>query len=63
MFLIGKILLWLFLAAVVVDIVLLYAIGARGIFAQRILSDRFSNGDDNEVRLRIENNYPFTVRV
>ena len=67
MFFIGKILLWLFLTAVVVDVVLLGARskgqGARGIYAQRILSDRFSNGDDNEVRLRIENNYPFTVHV
>jgi len=67
MFVIGKVLLWLFLAAVVVDVVLLGARskgqGARGIYAQRILSDRFSNGDDNEVRLRIENNYPFTVHV
>ena len=70
MFFIGKILLWLFLTAVVVDIVLLSVTGAgskeqgaKGIYAQRILSDRFSNGDDNEVRLRIENNYPFTVCV
>ena len=68
MFIVGKALLWLFLAAMVVDIVLLWVSsprgeGRRGLSAFRQMADRFSNGDDNEVRLRIENSYPFAVKV
>ena len=31
--------------------------------AFRQLSDRFSNSDENDVRIRVESSYPFPVRV
>ena len=68
MFNVGRIALCLFILVVIADLVLLYiakdtAQGVKSIVAFRQMADRFSNGDDNEVRLRIENNYPFTVQV
>jgi uncharacterized protein (DUF58 family) len=61
LFHIGRLLLVLFLVAVVADGVCLWP--RRGIRAGRQCSDRFSNGDDNEVRLWVENDYPFTIRL
>ena len=61
LFTIGRILFWLLVALVVVDMVLLWS--RRGIRAFRTLSPRFSNGDDNPVIIRLESNYPFAVRT
>lgn len=36
---------------------------AEPVFAQRILAERFNNGDQNEVLLTIDNNYPFTIGI
>ena len=47
---------------VVVDITLLYGFG-KACGAQRIVGDKFSNGEENPVRIRVENKYPFAVRV
>lgn len=47
---------------VVADITLLYGFG-RAIGAQRIMGDKFSNGEENPVRIRVENRYPFAVRA
>ena len=35
--------------------------GENKIIGQRLLPDKFSNGDSNEVKVTIENNYPFMV--
>jgi len=35
----------------------------KGIKATRRCSERFSNGDDNLVRIRVESTYPFTVKL
>ena len=56
---VGQVLLALFAFAVMADIVLLWH--KRGIVATRQCSDRFSCGDDNEVALHIDSNYPFDV--
>ena len=61
LFTIGRILFWLLVALVVVDMVLLWS--RRGIRAFRTLSLRFSNGDDNPVSIRLESNYPFAIRT
>ena len=74
MFTVGRILLLLFVVAVVVDIVLLWAPSLKSqtsnlnsqisnLRAFRQLSDRFSNGDENDVRIRVESSYPFPIRV
>ena len=61
LFSIGRILFWLLVALVVMDFILLWS--RRGIQAYRTLSPRFSNGDDNPVSIRIENNYPFAIHT
>lgn len=44
-----------------VELFLLYH--ERGMMASRTLSERFSNGDDNEVNIRVESIYSFPVRL
>ena len=61
LFVVGKVALALLALAVVADIGLLYY--KRAVTAVRSCASRFSNGDDNEVRLRVESSYPFPVRV
>lgn len=56
----GLIALAFLILSVGVDLLLLY--GTReGVKAERLISDRFSHGDDNEVRLELENLYPFPI--
>lgn len=59
---IAKALFFVFLAALLVDLLLLYGTGA-GIKARRFAPEKLSNGDENEIRLFIENHYPFDVRL
>ncbi len=61
MFNVGRLLLLLFVMAVVADVVLLWRL--RGAQAFRSMADRFSNGDENVVRIRVENNYLFPIDV
>lgn len=61
MFNVGRISLLLFVIAVVADVVLLWR--QRGAQAFRSMADRFSNGDENGVRIRVENNYLFPIDV
>lgn len=72
MFPVGQFLLLLFVVAVVADAVLLWLLGSHSqqptanshlLTAFRQLPDRFSNGDENVVRIRVENNYRFRIRV
>lgn len=59
MFLIGR---WLLVALgvlLLLEAFLLYH--ERGIMARRTMADRFSNGDDNEVNIRVESIYSFPV--
>ena len=61
-FVVGKVALLLFLLAVLADGVLLWR-KKQSLQARRMTADRYSNGDENEVRLRIESSYPFPVSV
>ena len=61
LFYVGIVLLVLLAAMFVADIVMLWM--RRGITATRECSTRFSNGDDNPVKLQVENNYPFAVNL
>ena len=55
---------WMFLALVILVLVELFLLyHERGMMACRTLSERFSNGDDNEVNIRVESIYSFTVRL
>ena len=53
---------WMFAAFIVLvltEAVLLYA--RDGLTAERTCARRFSNGDDNEVKIRVESSYPMSV--
>lgn len=47
---------------IMVDLTLLYGFG-RAIEAQRFLSEKFSNGEENPVTVRVANRYPFRVNL
>ena len=59
LFIVAKILLFIFVAMVVVDAVMHYH--HRGVAASRTCSERFSNGDKNAVKISLESKYPFPV--
>ena len=58
---VGQLLLGVLLLAVAADAVLLWQ--QRAIRGGRSCSERFSNGDDNEVRLWVESDYPFRTTL
>lgn len=47
---------------IIVDALLIFS-KRNGVFAERILSDRFSIGDENNVIIKIQNRYSFNVRA
>lgn len=56
---VGRVMLLLLAILTAADFLMLYY--KKGIRARRECASRFSNGDDNEVRIHIENTYPFHV--
>lgn len=46
----------------IVDFYLIFS-NKKGVSTQRILPEKLSNGDENEVKLDVKNNYPFTIDV
>ena len=58
---IGQGALLLFVLLVLFDICCLYRV--HGVEAVRVCSDRFSNGDDNEVKICLRSHYSYLVRV
>lgn len=58
---VGVLVVWLLAAATVADIAALY--WRRFVTASRQVSDRLSNGDDNEIRLRVESVCPFALKL
>ena len=61
MFVVGRWMLGAFCLLLLLDMALLYH--RTGIQAWRMMSERFSNGDDNEVDIRVESQYSFSVRL
>lgn len=61
LFLWGQLGLAVSILAVLADVYLLYR--SRGITAARYCSVRFSNGDENAVRIRVENRYRFVISL
>lgn len=61
LFVVGQLGLAAFLLVLLADAWLLYR--TKGIRASRSCAERFSNGDDNRVDLRVESLYPFPVRL
>ncbi len=62
LFIVTKVLTGLWVLAVVVDLALLFITRAKP-NAERACSDRFSNGDENEVKIEFCNPYSFKSRV
>lgn len=56
----ATVLLWMLSGALLLDTLLLFG-KQSGLTAEREAADRFSIGDDNEVRIHFENKYPFTA--
>ncbi|MBK8710368.1 MAG: DUF58 domain-containing protein [Niastella sp.] len=57
-----KVVLYTFIVLILVDYVFLFFIGKRPV-ADRQLPDRFSNGDENPVKLFVQNKNNFGVRI
>ena len=62
MFNIATIILLLLAIAVAIDTLLLY-IKQKGLYAERITPERYSNSDENKVELILHNYYPFPVHA
>jgi uncharacterized protein (DUF58 family) len=63
MFIITKLLFIVFLILILIDIVMLYNKNTKGIFGTRICPEKFSNGDENEINIYIENQYNFNCKL
>ncbi|AEV98362.1 cell division protein FtsB [Niastella koreensis] len=59
---VARVSLWFFIIMVVLDYILLF-LRKEGLLIQRIVSDRFSNGDVNKVKLLITNKFHFRIRI
>lgn len=55
-----KILFYLFLAAALTDLILLFRV-KRGMNGRRELADKLSNGDENQITIKLENLYTFAI--
>lgn len=62
LFILLKFLFLLFILAIIADILLLYLVN-EGVNAQRILPEKFSNGDENPVSITFKNLYKFPVHL
>jgi uncharacterized protein (DUF58 family) len=61
-FAVAKLLLIALGVLLLLDSLLLYRL-KKGFFARRLVADRLSNGDENEVSIYLENNYPFAAKI
>ena len=59
---IPKILFFIGIALVSTDIILLFRT-RKGLTAERVTPEKLSNGDENELTIRLENLYPFTASL
>jgi uncharacterized protein (DUF58 family) len=62
LFTVAQLLLLFLVVVTLLDYVVLFAT-RQPVELERIMADRFSNGDDNVIRLQIRNRYPFPVRL
>jgi uncharacterized protein (DUF58 family) len=58
----AKVALLVFILLLLLDILLLFA-NQKTIKAKRILADKLSNGDDNEIFIEIQNHYTFDIQA
>lgn len=58
----AQVLLLVAVVVLIVDLIMLFHL-KNGIRGRRITPERLSNGDDNEMRIFLENQYPFDVSI
>ena len=58
----AEILFFILLATAITDILLLFWT-RKGLHGNRVTPEKLSNGDENEIRLNLENHYPFSVKL
>jgi uncharacterized protein (DUF58 family) len=61
-FTIAQIVFWAIIFFTLVELILLYS-RREGMRGNRECAEKFSNGDDNPVKLNLQNNYPFAVSL
>jgi len=61
-YLVPKILLLFLVGAVITDLILLFRV-KRGMRGERILADKLSNGDENEISIYLESFYTFVISL
>lgn len=61
LFLMGQVGLLVLLFVVPADVWMVYS--RKGVAAERTCAERFSNDDENPVQIRVENHYPFTIKL
>lgn len=61
-YLFPKVIFFLLLAVLITDLLLLYRV-KRGLEGERILADKLSNGDENEIVIRLKSFYPFKISL
>lgn len=57
-----KLLFFCWLALIVTDFILMYRV-KRGLYGVRFAPDKLSNGDENEIRIYLENFYLFKIKL
>ena len=63
LYIISKILFFIFLLIILLDIFLLYNKNTKGIHGARICPERLSNGDVNDIYIYLENHYNFNCKL
>lgn len=58
----GKILFFLLVAGLLTDLILLFRV-KRGLHGERLVADKLSNGDENEIAIYLESFYAFPVSL
>ncbi len=62
LFFIAKIFLIAFITIILLESAILYS-NKKGVFAERVLAERLSNGDENEIKIILTNNYAIKTDV
>jgi uncharacterized protein (DUF58 family) len=62
LFIFAKILLIAFVMMILIEAITLFA-NKKGVFAERVMAERLSNGDENEIKIILTNNYDIKILI
>jgi uncharacterized protein (DUF58 family) len=62
LFFVAKVVLIAFITIIIAESFIIF-FKKRNLYAERILADRLSNGDENEVKIILTSNYTFKIKV